>query len=140
MSHFMEKIYEKKEFIENLSCHEREIEFDDTRSFYFINCNDIEFCLLGNVTNIFFENCKDCIVSIQNVIAKIELLRSSDIYIDISKDSPTPITIQMDIVHDVEIDINHPCMVQTISCMDIYINEMPLLCSMFNDIRVFELT
>ena len=138
--HFLNKIYEKKEFCENLTNVKRNIVFDDTRSFIFIDCSDIEFYIDGNVTNLFFQNCSNCIVSVNNIIAKIEILRSSKLYIDVDKEAETPVTIQVDIAHDIEIDIEHPCIIQTISCIDVIINRKPLLCSMLGDIRTFELT
>lgn len=136
---FVKKLYEKKNFIENTNDEIVERQFKDNQSFYLMNCHDTEFYVNGNVTNIALENCHDCTFYIYNIIAKLELLRCSNVVIKVLKNSATPITVQFDITHSVFLDISHPCDIQTISCMDICINGKELQCSMFNDVKQFQL-
>lgn len=136
---FLNKIYEKKEYIENLTNVSKNIEYDNSRSFIIRNCKHINYVIDGNVTNLFIENCENINISVSNIFAKIEILRSSGIDIDVLEDSETPITIQLDICYYINIFLNQPSLIQTISCMDIVINEDTLECSMFGDVKKFQL-
>ena len=138
-SNFLHKIYEKKEFYENLKDTKKTINFKGTKSLCFINCENLYCIIRGKVTNIFIQNCKNCDFFIENVYAKIEILRSSDLFIEVTSPSETPITIQADIAHSIEMEINHPCQIQTVSCIDIEINSIDIPCSMFNDVKNFEI-
>ena len=133
------RLYEKKVFIDNKTDLDVEEEFSEKRSYYFSKCKNVHYTLEGTVSNIFFENCENCSVLVENVIAKLEVLRSSDIYIGVTKEADTRITIQLDLSYEVEIEIEHPCLIQTVSCIDVSVNENPLPCSMFSDICHFEI-
>ena len=127
----LRRLYERKIFIDKKIDQEIEEKFSEKRSYYFSNCKDLEYVLDGTITNIVFENCQNCSVIVDNIFAKIEILRCSDIYLGVSKDSDTSITIQVDLSHDIEIELEHPSMIQTVSCMDIIVNEMTLPCSIW---------
>ena len=136
---FLNRIYDRKEFFEGLDNVKKTLTFSDKHSLIFVDCHNLEFLVYGEPTNILFQNCANVSIAVTNVIAKIEILRSNDIDIAIMDESETPVTIQLDIAYDVAISVEHPCLVQTISCMDILINEQVLTCSMFGDTNQFHL-